>query len=136
MRCSTSMCPHTFAHVVCHTHLSISNLCLQSYIQPMRLGCVLAPHFQVTDFLPLGCLIITGDQAYHRNVIRKLDDGVGVMRGHAVVGEQGVQEWTKHTPLWGPCVEGCLPSPPVVSLSGSPGPSCRRRHFVLGSPAC
>jgi hypothetical protein len=25
----------------------------------------LAPHFQVSDLLPIGCLII-GDQAYHR----------------------------------------------------------------------
>ena len=28
------------------------------------------------------------------------------MRGHTVVGEQGVQEGTKHTPLRGPRVEG------------------------------
>ena len=36
----------------------------------------------------------------------KLDDCVGVVHGHAVVGEQGVQEGTKHTPLWDPRVEG------------------------------
>jgi hypothetical protein len=24
-----------------------------------------APHCQVTDFLPIGCLIVAGDQAYH-----------------------------------------------------------------------
>ena len=46
------------------------------------------------------------DQAYHRRVVSKLDDGVGIVHGHAVVGEQGVQEGTKHTPLWGPRVEG------------------------------
>ena len=27
------------------------------------------------------------------------------MRGHAVVGEQGVQERAQNTPLWGPSVE-------------------------------
>jgi hypothetical protein len=36
-------------------------------------------------------------------VVSKLN-GVGVMFGHAVVGEQGVQEGTKYTPLRGPSV--------------------------------
>ena len=27
------------------------------------------------------------------------------MFGHAVVGEQGIQEGTKYTPLWGPSVK-------------------------------
>ena len=27
------------------------------------------------------------------------------MRGHAVMGEQGVQEVAEHAPLWGPSVE-------------------------------
>ena len=40
---------------------------------------VLAPHCQVSDF-SIGCLIVTGDQAYHRCVVRKLNDGVGVMQ--------------------------------------------------------
>ena len=39
-------------------------------------------------------------------MVVKLDDGVGVLRGNAVVGEQGEQEGTKHTPLWGPYVDG------------------------------
>ena len=38
---------------------------------------VLAPHSQVSDLLPIGCLLIVGDQAYHRRVISKLNDGVG-----------------------------------------------------------
>jgi hypothetical protein len=50
------------------------------------------------SLLPLDCLIAAGDQTYHRRVVSKLDDGVGVVFGHAVVGEQGVQEGTKHTP--------------------------------------
>ena len=65
---------------------------------------VLAPHCQVSDLLPTGCLIAVGDQAYCC-VVSKLNDGVGVVLGHAVVGEQGVQEGTKHAPLRGPCVD-------------------------------
>ena len=38
-------------------------------------------------------------------VVGKLNDGVGVMPGHAVMGEQGVQEGTEHAPLRGPCVD-------------------------------
>ena len=63
---------------------------------------VLAPHGQVSDLLPIGCLIVGGDQAYHCCVIYKLN-GVGV--GHAVMGEQGVQERAENAPLWGPSVE-------------------------------
>jgi hypothetical protein len=32
-------------------------------------------------------------------VVSKLNDGVGVVRGHAVMGEQGVKEGAKHAPL-------------------------------------
>ena len=42
----------------------------------------------------------------------KLTDGVGVVPGHAVVGEQGVQEGTEHAPLGSSSVEdqrgGCV----------------------------
>jgi hypothetical protein len=55
-----------------------------------------AQHCQVTDLIPVGYLIVSGDQAYHHVVVR----------AHAVVGEQGVQEGTKQTPLWGPRVHG------------------------------
>ena len=67
---------------------------------------VLAPHCQVTDLLPIGCFIVVGDQANHRCVISKLNDGVGVVHGNAVICEQGEQEGTKHAPLKDPCVEG------------------------------
>ena len=51
------------------------------------------------------------------------------MHGHAVIGEQGVQEGAEHTPLWGPSVED-QQSGDIVSYlhhlgsgpSGSPGP--------------
>ena len=48
---------------------------------------VLAPHCQVSD-LHIGCLFIVGDQAYHCCIVRKLNDDVGVVLGHTVVGEQ------------------------------------------------
>ena len=63
---------------------------------------ILAPHCQVFDLLPIGCLIVISD---HCCVVCKLNDGVGVVLGHAVMGEQGVQEGTEHAPLRGPCVE-------------------------------
>ena len=39
------------------------------------------------------------------SVVSKLNDGVGVVPGHAIVGEQGVQEQTEHAPLRGPSVK-------------------------------
>jgi hypothetical protein len=62
---------------------------------------VLAPHSQVSDLLPIGCLIVVGEQAYNCCVIGKLNDGVGVVPGRAVMSEQGEQEGTEHTPLRG-----------------------------------
>jgi hypothetical protein len=58
-----------------------------------------------TDFLPVGYIIVVGDQAYNCCVISKLNDGVGVMPGRAVMSEQGVQERTAYAPLRGPRVE-------------------------------
>ena len=37
---------------------------------------VLAPQCQFSDLLPIGRLIIVGDQAYHCCVVSKLNDGV------------------------------------------------------------
>jgi hypothetical protein len=65
----------------------------------------LAPQGQVFDLLPTGCLIVVGDWAYHCCVISKLNDGVGVMPGRAVMSEQRVQEGTEHAPLRGHRVE-------------------------------
>ena len=84
--------------------------CLVVHDQPFRLAdtegevVVLEPHCQVTDLFPIGCLIVISDQAYTRHVVSKLNDGVGVVHGHAVVGEEGLQEGTKHGPLRGPRV--------------------------------
>lgn len=65
---------------------------------------VLAPHCKVSD-LSIGYLIVVVDQANHCCVNCKLNVGVGVVFGHAVMGEQGLQEGPKHTPLRGPGVE-------------------------------
>ena len=51
---------------------------------------VLAPHGQVSDLLPIGCLVVLGDQACC--VIGKIHDGVGVVPGHAVMSDLGAQE--------------------------------------------
>ena len=50
---------------------------------------VLSPHCQVSDLLPVGCLIVVSDLAYHHCVIGKRNDGVGIVPDHAVIGEQG-----------------------------------------------
>ena len=73
---------------------------------------VLAPHGQVSDLLPIDCLVIVVDQAYLCCVIGKFNDGVGVVPGRAVMSEQGVQEETDHGPLRALCLEdqlgGCV----------------------------
>ena len=59
-------------------------------------------HTARSHLLPIGCLIIVGDQAYHCCIVSKLKDGVGVVLGQAVM---GVEEGTKYAPLRGPNVE-------------------------------
>ena len=51
----------------------------------------LTPHSKSPHFLPLGRLVVVGNQAYHCSVVCKLDDLVGGVHGHAVMAEQGVQ---------------------------------------------
>ena len=41
----------------------------------------------------------------HCWIVSKLNDGVGVVLGYTVVGEQEVEEGTKHIPLRGLSVE-------------------------------
>jgi hypothetical protein len=65
----------------------------------------LAPLRQGPHLLPVSCLVIVGNKAYYCCVVCKLDDLVGGVHGHAVMGEQGVQEGAEQAPLWGPCVE-------------------------------
>jgi hypothetical protein len=62
-----------------------------------------APHCQVTNLLPI--VIVVGDQANHYRIVSKFNANVEVMCSDAVVGEQGVQEETKHTHLRGPVLK-------------------------------
>ena len=66
---------------------------------------MLAPPGQVSNLLPIGCLVIVYDQAYHCCDVCKLNDGVGVIPGHPVMGEQGEHEGTDHAPLRGSSVQ-------------------------------
>ena len=68
---------------VVHNHL----LCLDHVEGEV---VVLAPHGQVSSCREEFSLIVVGDQAYHCCVIGKLNDGVGVVPGQAVMSEQGV----------------------------------------------
>ena len=58
-----------------------------------------APLSQVLKFLLVGRLIIVADEANHRCVVCKLDNGVGVMYRCAVI-DGGVEERAQHTALW------------------------------------
>ena len=49
-------------------------------------------------------LISINDQVSYCD-IGKLNDGVGVTPGRAVMSERGVQEGAEHAPQMGPCVE-------------------------------
>ena len=62
----------------------------------------MAPHCQVLDLLPIVSSLSVIRPCC---VVGKLNDGVGVVLGHAVMGEQGIQEGTDHAPLRGPRVE-------------------------------
>ena len=66
----------------------------------LREVVLLAPHYLVSDHID--CLIVVRN---HCCVVRNLNDGVGVVLGHATVVEPGVQNGTNHAPLRGPSVE-------------------------------
>jgi hypothetical protein len=66
---------------VVHNHL---HLCLDHVEGEVF---VFSPHGQVSDLIPIGCLIADGDQSYHCCVISKLNDGFGVVPGRAVMSE-------------------------------------------------
>lgn len=54
---------------------------------------------QVLSLRPVGRLIIVTDEANHRSVICKLDDGVGSVHRPGVVGKKGVEERAQNTAL-------------------------------------
>lgn len=82
--------------------LSLLKSTMRSFV---LLVTVRAPGGQVLYLLPVGCLIIVADEADHRVVVHKWDDGVGSMYRSAVLGEEGVAGWAQHTALWYTCVE-------------------------------
>src|SRR4029434_6126552 len=59
-----------------------------------------APHRQVLDLFSVSRLIVVTDEANHRCVVCELDNGIRTMYSCAVVGEEGVEERTKHKALW------------------------------------
>ena len=61
---------------------------------------------QMAHLTPVVCLIVVVDETHHSCVVRKLDDGVGVVQWHAVVSQQGEEEGAQHTSLGGPRVQG------------------------------
>lgn len=60
---------------------------------------VLAPRCQDSDLLSVCRLVAVCDQADNGCVVSKLCDGVGALCGHAVMGEQGVEERAEHAAL-------------------------------------
>ena len=62
-------------------------------------------------------------------VVSKLNDGVGVVFCHAVVGEQEIQEGTKYTHLWGPSVKDQR-GRRVVAYSCHLGVARQEVHFL------
>ncbi len=63
---------------------------------------LLTPFSQGTHLLSVGCLIIVGDQAYHRCVIGKFDNDVGAVCSCTVM---CVQEWAEDAALRSTSVE-------------------------------
>ena len=51
-----------------------------------------APLSQTIHLLPVGGLIVVFDEANHRGVVCKLNDGIGTIDRFAVMGEEGVEE--------------------------------------------
>ena len=67
---------------------------------------VLAPCSQVPYLLSVFSVIIVGDETQDGGVIRKLKDDVGVVSGHAITREQGVQQGTEYAALRGSDAQG------------------------------
>ncbi len=110
------------------------------------LNGILAPRCKGSDLLSVGHLIVASDQADDGRVLSKLDDGVGAVRGHAVLHEQGLQERAEHTTLRDAGVEsqsgGCGAAyphslgsarqeiqDPVTKKVGAPVSNTKFRHW-------
>ena len=75
-------------------------------------------------FLPMPSTLFSLLSVIRCCVVSKLNDGVGVMFGHAVMGEQGVQGGTKHAPLRGHSVEDQQTCCKIGSVSNTCSPHC------------
>lgn len=62
--------------------------------------------FVVADFIPVGCLIFSGDESDHSCVIGRLDYGAGEVVGDAVVGGEVLANGAQPTSLRGTGTEG------------------------------
>lgn len=63
---------------------------------------VRAPGGKLLCLLPVGCLITVADEANHRCIVHKRDDGVGSMCKSAVVGEEGAEGRARTRPCGTP----------------------------------
>ena len=61
---------------------------------------VLAPCDQTGHLPPVSCFVPASDASYHCGVICKLQDGVVLVGGDTVVGEQGVEDGAEDASLW------------------------------------
>ena len=77
---------------------------------------VAAPCGQKVDLLPVVGLIVLSDETHQSGVIRKLHHVIGAVGWCAVVSQQGGEQGTEHTALWGPSAE-CDAARDVVSDS-------------------
>lgn len=76
---------------------------------------VLTPLLQEPYLLSVGCFIIIGDQAHNDVVVSKLYDGVGVVSGHTILCEHGVQQQTENAALRGEEIQD-----PVAQIGSGP----------------
>lgn len=65
---------------------------------------VSVPFNQVLYLLSVGCLVIVTDETSHCAGVSKHYYGIRSMHRPTVVGEEGIEEWARHTALWYTCV--------------------------------
>ncbi|XP_071217763.1 E3 ubiquitin-protein ligase RNF138-like isoform X1 [Salvelinus alpinus] len=80
------------------TDMRLVQHCVGSHTGENAPAVFLTPHSESPLLLPVSGLIVVGNQAYYCRVVCKLDDCVGGVHGHAVMGEQGVPEGAEHAP--------------------------------------
>ncbi len=79
---------------------------LFSFAHVQRETVVLAPWCESLYLIQVCGLIIVGNEAQNHSIISKFDNRSGVVRGHAVVGVERVEQGAQDTALWGSYVQG------------------------------